>query len=123
MRIAHWFRRLWGRYGPARRLQIIEGDTLPSDLPARDLVLTRDDGDDWSVGMRCPCGCGDTIELMILRGHARAGISASTRPDIRRSIRQFGGSRDVGLTSGFVRADPLVRIGLVIVASDDEDLR
>lgn len=67
MRMPPWFRRLWGKYGPVRRLQIIEGDTLPSALPSRDLVLTRDDGDDWSVGMRCPCGCGDKIELMILR--------------------------------------------------------
>lgn len=78
MRLARWFRRLWGKYGPARRVQIIEGDTLPSDLPSRDLVLTRDDGDDWSVGMRCPCGCGDTIELMILReAHPRWDISVN----------------------------------------------
>lgn len=67
MKMPRWFRRLWGKYGPARRLQIIQADTLPSNLPTRDLVLTRDDGDNWSVGMRCPCGCGDTIELMVLR--------------------------------------------------------
>lgn len=67
MKITGWLRRLWGKYGPGRHLQIIEGDTLPSELPSRDLILTRDNGDDWSVGMRCPCGCGDSIELMILK--------------------------------------------------------
>ncbi|RWX40282.1 hypothetical protein EHH54_13175 [Rhizobium leguminosarum] len=66
MKIMFWFRRIWDRYGPARRIEIFEGDTLPATLPARDLVLMRDDGEDWSVGMRCPCGCGDTIELMVL---------------------------------------------------------
>lgn len=39
---------------------------LPARLPRRDLVVARDDGEDWSVGMRCPCGCGDTIELMLV---------------------------------------------------------
>ncbi|UUZ74032.1 hypothetical protein LP415_03550 [Polaromonas sp. P1(28)-8] len=28
----------------------------------------RDDGEDWSVGFRCPCGCGETIELALLQG-------------------------------------------------------
>lgn len=68
MKIMKWVRRLWGKYGPARRLVIVEGDALPDVLPGRDLVLVRDDGDDWSVGMRCPCGCGERIELMILEG-------------------------------------------------------
>ena len=66
MNIVSWFRRIWDRHGPARRLVVIDGDTLPKSLPRRDLVLARDDGDDWSVGMRCPCGCGATIELMVL---------------------------------------------------------
>lgn len=66
MKIMKWFRRLWGKYGPPRRLVIVEGDSLPDVLPDRDLVLVRDDGDDWSVAMRCPCGCGERIELMIL---------------------------------------------------------
>ncbi|MGE6743310.1 DUF6527 family protein [Allorhizobium pseudoryzae] len=66
MTISTWFGRLWDRWGSARRLVVIEGDALPTPLPRRNLVLTRDDGDDWSVGMRCPCGCGDTIELMLL---------------------------------------------------------
>lgn len=96
MRIARWFRRLWGKYGPARRLQIIEGDTLPTDLPARDLVLMRDDGDDWSVGMRCPCGCGDKIELMILReARPRWDIRANKagQPSLHPSVWRKSGCR------------------------------
>ena len=96
MKITRWFRRLWGKYGPARHLQILEGDTLPSELPARDLVLTRDDGDDWSVGMRCPCGCGDTIELMILReARPRWDISVNEagRPSLHPSVWRKSGCR------------------------------
>lgn len=96
MRLARWFRRLRGKYGPARRLQIIEGDNLPSDLPLRDLVLTRDQGDHWSVGMRCPCGCGDTIELMILReARPRWDISVNKagRPSLHPSVWRKSGCK------------------------------
>lgn len=66
----------WGRvvvgklldiYGPARTLIVIDGDSLPTTLPYRNLVLARDDGEDWCVGMQCPCGCGDTIELLVIQ--------------------------------------------------------
>lgn len=66
MTIAQWLRRTWEKLTPARRLQIIKGDSLPAVLPRRDLVLARDDGEDWCVGMRCPCGCGRTIELLVI---------------------------------------------------------
>ncbi|MFD2263415.1 DUF6527 family protein [Lacibacterium aquatile] len=62
----HW-RRLWEDHGPARRLQVVETDSLPAKMPARDLVLTQDDGEPWSLGMRCPCGCGDTLELLVIK--------------------------------------------------------
>lgn len=51
---------------PVRRVRVISGDTLPSDLPKRDLVLARDGDEDWCVGMRCPCGCGIKIELLLI---------------------------------------------------------
>lgn len=63
-----WWRKFVAAISPRRRLRVIEGDTLPDELPYRDLVLARDDGDDWSVGMRCPCGCGERLEMMILKG-------------------------------------------------------
>ena len=51
---------------PRRRIRIADGHVLPRVLPYRDLIVTRDDGEDWSVGMRCPCGCGEIIELMLV---------------------------------------------------------
>ncbi|MDH0961155.1 DUF6527 family protein [Pseudomonas chengduensis] len=50
---------------PARKLQIVQGDVLPSQLPFRSLLLVRDGSEDWCVGFKCPCGCGRTIELSL----------------------------------------------------------
>src|SRR5271156_4058247 len=66
MSITRWIRNLRAHLGPRRHLQIIDGDSLPSHLPRRDLVLARDADEDWCVGMRCPCGCGRTIELLVI---------------------------------------------------------
>ncbi len=63
-----WWRSFTALLAPRRTLKIIEGDTLPEKLPRRDLVLMRDDGDNWSVGFLCPCGCGQRLELMVLKG-------------------------------------------------------
>ena len=65
-KILRWWRDAWDRARPSRRLRIIEGDSLPPQLPSRDLVLARDGGENWCVGMRCPCGCGYVIELLIV---------------------------------------------------------
>ena len=39
----------FGRYGPRRGLEIVEGDSLPARLPRRDLVLAREGDEDWCV--------------------------------------------------------------------------
>ncbi|MDV4160576.1 DUF6527 family protein [Rhizobium leguminosarum] len=96
MKILTWFRRLRDRYGPARGIQVVEGDTLPPILPVRDLVLARDDGDDWSVGLRCPCGCGDTIELMVLedaRPRWDVAVDQVGRPTLHPSVWRKAGCR------------------------------
>ncbi len=51
---------------PARGLVVVEGEDPPDGLPRRDLVLLRDAGEDWSVAMRCPCGCGQRVELALI---------------------------------------------------------
>ncbi len=66
MSLRRWWLKTWGSRGPARRLRTISGDTLPSRLPFRDLVLATEDDEDWCVGMRCPCGCGQVIELLLI---------------------------------------------------------
>ena len=60
-----WFRDFRESHGPARRLVIVDGDSLPQAFPRRNLVLARDGNEDWCVGMKCPCGCDRTIELLV----------------------------------------------------------
>jgi hypothetical protein len=62
-----WLRRVRDKFGPRRDLQVVEGDSLPERLPRRNLVLAREGDEDWCVGMRCPCGCGQTIELLLIQ--------------------------------------------------------
>lgn len=91
-----WIRREWDRRGPARRLVVVRGDMLPTSLPSRDVVLLRDDGEDWSVGMRCPCGCGETIELMLLRKAKPRWdlrVDEEQRPTLRPSVWRKAGCR------------------------------
>lgn len=61
-----WWRQLKEQIFPPRKLRIVEGDSLPSALPRRDIVLARDKDEDWCVGMRCPCGCKQVIELLLI---------------------------------------------------------
>ncbi len=61
-----WWRRLLDTIGPRRRLRIVEGDSLPAKLPLRDLVLAQEGSENWCVGLRCPCGCGERLEMMLL---------------------------------------------------------
>jgi len=63
-----WWRSFKTRLAPRRSLNILAGDTLPDRLPRRDLILMCDDGEDWSVGLLCPCGCGHRLEMMVLDG-------------------------------------------------------
>ncbi|MGO7271416.1 DUF6527 family protein [Rhizobium ruizarguesonis] len=96
MRVVTSLRRIWDRCGPARKLGVIDGDTLPSVLPTRNLVLARDDGDDWSVGMLCPCGCGERIELMVLeeaRPRWDVAIDDAGRPTLHPSVWRKTGCR------------------------------
>jgi hypothetical protein len=58
---------LWEAITPRRALRVVEGDSLPAKLPYRNLVLAREDGEDWCVGLRCPCGCGQRLEMMLLK--------------------------------------------------------
>ena len=53
-------------YLPPRRLIVVKGDSLPVKMPIRSLVLARDGREDWCMGFRCPCGCGRTIELLVI---------------------------------------------------------
>jgi len=69
MTLRRWITQIFrgfDRLAPARRLRIAQGDSLPSSLPWRNIVLARDGDEDWCVGFRCPCGCGRKIELLVI---------------------------------------------------------
>ena len=89
---------------------MVEGDTLPKLLPHRDLVLTWDDGYDWSVGMRCPCGRGATIELMILPAanpRWSVQVDEASGPTLQPSVWRHKGCRSHSL--GAARPHSVVR--------------
>lgn len=84
-----WWRQTWARLAPRRRLRIVEGDSLPAQLPRRDLVLARDADEDWCVGMRCPCGCGRVIELLVIpeaKPRWDLTVDAKGRPTLSPSV-------------------------------------
>src|ERR1700677_3223757 len=89
MSFARWLRNVQARVAPRRRLQIVEGDSLPAHLPRRDLVLARDGDEDWCVGMRCPCGCGSVIELLVIpeaKPRWNLNVDAKGRPSLSPSV-------------------------------------
>lgn len=102
-----WWRRLKAAILPARRLRVVEGDSLPDCLPIRDVVLARDEDEDWCAGMRCPCGCGQKIELLLIKGVAPRWdlrLDAKGRPSLKPSIWLKSGCRShFWLSSGRVR--------------------
>lgn len=67
MRLPVWLLRVLDWILPARTLTILQGDTLPEKFPRRGILLLRDGGEDWCVGLRCPCGCGQRIELPLIQ--------------------------------------------------------
>ena len=68
MRRRSWIQTIADAIAPRRLVRIVEGDSLPEKLPYRDLVLVREDGEDWCIGLRCPCGCGRKLEMLLLKG-------------------------------------------------------
>lgn len=106
-----WLRYRWRalREGlaPARRVRIADGDMLPAMLPARNLILVEDEAEPWSIGMRCPCGCGETVELPLspdLEPRWDLTIDRKKRPSLSPSVwRKTGCRSHYWLSKGRVR--------------------
>jgi len=49
-----------------RRVKVVEGDTPPDIISGDDLVLAREDDEDWAIAFLCPCGCKDRLELALI---------------------------------------------------------
>lgn len=100
MRVIRWLRTAWewlfGRRSYDLKVIDLEGDELPRTIGRRELVRLIDGGEEWSAGMRCPCGCGDTIELMLLpRVKPRWDLQVDTRglPTLHPSVWRTAGCR------------------------------
>jgi len=84
-----YFQALLETFSPARKLEIVDGDSLPRHLPRKNLVLAREDGEDWCVGLLCPCGCGRTIELQVFpeaRPSWQLAVDNKNRPTLHPSV-------------------------------------
>lgn len=95
-KIKRWWRNIWERLYPYRKLLIIESDSLPDDMPKRDIILASENGEDWCVGMRCPCGCGYVIELLVVaeaKPRWSVVVDARGRPTLTPSIWMQKGCR------------------------------
>lgn len=89
MSILEWISRRFDRWLPVRRVVIVNDHVLPKDMPIRSVVVAQPDGEDWFVGMRCPCGCGTSIELSLLpdiRPRWRLEIDTRGRPTLKPSV-------------------------------------
>ncbi|KPZ24942.1 hypothetical protein ALO40_200167 [Pseudomonas syringae pv. viburni] len=74
---------------PVRRLQVVQGDVLPTKMPFRDFVLVKDGIEDWCVGFSCPCGCGKTIELLLpleMEPRWTCKVDTKARPTLHPSV-------------------------------------
>ena len=65
----NWLKRLSRRLRRKRsKFSLVwhSGDTPPDRLKRGQLVVAHEDGELWVAAMRCPCGCGERIELVLL---------------------------------------------------------
>ena len=79
-----------------RGVHFIEGDELPLAFVTRDLYVAREDGDLWSAGLTCPCGCGRRLEIMLLKGvkpRWDLSINAQGLPSLHPSVWVADGCR------------------------------
>ncbi|WP_420408134.1 DUF6527 family protein [Hoeflea sp.] len=96
MKLPLWFLKLWAKIAPARKMIVVDADTPPDIIRTRDIFLARDDGDDWAVALRCPCGCGDRLELLLIpeaRPRWSVRLEASGYPTLHPSIWRKTGCR------------------------------
>lgn len=46
----------------------VNGDLLPEKIRPKQFIHLLDEGESWSAGFHCPCGCGDVLEIALLEG-------------------------------------------------------
>ena len=102
-----WWRNTRENLMPARRVAFVESDSLPETLPRRGVIVAREEGELWSAGMMCPCGCGDLLELALLeeaRPRWSVGVDRCGRASLSPSVwRKTGCGSHFWLRRGRVR--------------------
>lgn len=71
-------------------------EDMPETLEIRTLYLVGEESCPWAAALICPCGCGATISLSLVRGDDPswvASIDAKGRPSIHPSIWRVRGCR------------------------------
>lgn len=74
----------------------MQGDQLPERFRNRHAVLMVDHGEQWSLGLNCPCGCGEVIELLLVEEvdqNWSLHIDQVGRPTLKPSIWKSTGCR------------------------------
>lgn len=73
-----------------------QGDELPVKFKPRHAVLMVDHGEQWSLGLNCPCGCGEVIELLLIEEADQSWslhIDGIGRPTLQPSVWKSSGCR------------------------------
>lgn len=91
-----WWRDTKERFKRRYTVRVVESDVAPQTLGDREIVILQEGGEDWSAALRCPCGCGDIIELaLILEARPRWNFSRSRKahPNLSPSVWRRTGCR------------------------------
>lgn len=64
--VRQWLKALATRFDGTPRLRVIRTEGLPEQLSPTHLYVVGERGEDWFAAMRCPCGCGSTIDLNLV---------------------------------------------------------
>ena len=107
MRMPMWWLRLWSHIAPSRTITLQDTDEVEGSPRGRELLLAQEDGKSWEVAMRCPCGCGDTLELQLIpeaKPHWTLSADVKGSPSLKPSVfRATGCKAHFWLRSGRIQ--------------------
>ncbi|MDR6472222.1 hypothetical protein J2777_005963 [Paraburkholderia graminis] len=71
--MANLFERLWKKAvacydSMCGRYRVVAIDEFPDRMASKTVYAVGEEGQYWLAALRCPCGCGDTIQLSMMEG-------------------------------------------------------
>lgn len=92
----YWFKNLFkSTHDSKLTVVIFQGDLFAKPF-AKDKLILLEDAGPYAVGFKCPCGCGEDIELTVMEGVTPRWdieIDSSKRPTLRPSVWKQSGCR------------------------------